>query len=119
MEGEGVIDVKPPMLAMLAARNITVMTGTKLHAITADGVEVMLPNGRLWGIEADLVALATGFKQAPQSATGIRIMNLAAMHGPVGEMAAIIEEVHVIGDSARLGRIREAIDDGERIGRWL
>jgi 2,4-dienoyl-CoA reductase-like NADH-dependent reductase (Old Yellow Enzyme family)/NADPH-dependent 2,4-dienoyl-CoA reductase/sulfur reductase-like enzyme len=119
MEGEGVIDVKPPMFAMLEERDITIMTSTKFHAVTAEGVEVVRPNGRIWGVDADLVALATGFKQTPKSAAGIRIMNLAAIRGPVGEMAAAVEEAHLIGDCAHLGRIREAVEDGERIGRWL
>lgn len=119
LEGEGVIDVKPPMRAMIEERKIAVMTRTRLHAVTSEGVEVVKPNGRIWGLEADLVALATGFKHAPSSATGTRIMNLAAVGGPVGEMASLVAETHIIGDCAHLGRIREAVEEGERIGRWL
>ena len=46
-------------------------------------------------------------------------MSIVARSGIVGEMAMKCDEVHLIGDCATLGRIREATEAGERVGRWL
>ena len=46
-------------------------------------------------------------------------MNITPLTGVVGEMAMKADEVHVIGDCATIGRIREATEAGERVGRWL
>ena len=51
------------MLTLLKEKNVTIMTETKLSAVTDEGVEVILPNGKKWGIESDLVVMAVGLKK--------------------------------------------------------
>ena len=46
-------------------------------------------------------------------------MSIVPTSGVIGEMAMKCDEVHLIGDCATLGRIREATEAGERVGRWL
>ena len=113
-------NVKVQMFELLKEKNVTVMTGTKLSAVTDDGAEVILPSGKAWGINADLVAYAIGMK-SPQTFTagGTAGMNITAQSGIAGEMAMKSDETYVIGDCATLGRIREATEAGERVGRWL
>lgn len=112
-------NVKVQMFSLLEEKNVKIMTDTKLNAVTDDGVEVILPNGKQWGIEADLVVYATGLKQPETFTTGGTSMNITPVSGIVGEMAMKADEVHIIGDCATLGRIREATEAGERVGRWL
>jgi len=113
-------NVKVHMFELLKEKNVKIMTETRLNAVTDDGVEVILPNGKAWGLEADLVAYAVGMK-APETFTGgdAAGMNIAAQGGLAGEMSMKADEVYVIGDCASLGRIREATEAGERVGRWL
>ena len=77
-----------------------------------------LPNGKAWGIEADVVAIAIGMKKEETFTLG-SAMNIVPTSGIIGEMAMKCDEVHLIGDCATLGRIREATEAGERVGRWL
>ncbi len=92
------------------------MTGTRMHAVTAEGVEVVRPNGRIWGVAADLVALATGFKQCPE------FRDRHTGHEPRGggrpgrRDGFKYRRNPYLGDCAHLGRIREAVEEGERIG---
>ena len=46
-------------------------------------------------------------------------MNIAPIGGDAGIMAMRADEIYMIGDCAILGRIREATEAGERVGRWL
>ncbi len=107
------------MLALIERKGIGVMTSTSLSAITGEGVEVTLPNGKAWGIEADLAVYAVGMKGAETFEAPGTMMQITPAAGPVAEMAMNADEVYVIGDCARPGRIRAATEDGERIGRWL
>jgi NADH dehydrogenase FAD-containing subunit len=106
------------MVQLLEDKKVTVMTRTTLNAVIDDGVEVILPNMRQWGLEADLVAIAVGMKTGRNFTRGSS-MHLAPMEGVIGEMAMKAKEVHLIGDCAVPGRIREATQEGERVGRWL
>jgi hypothetical protein len=83
---------------------VKVMTETRANAFIDSGIEVILPNGKQWGLEADVVALAVGIKPNEES---LKKFDLLA------------EEVHFIGDCAEPGRIREATEAGERVGRWI
>ena len=94
------------------------MTETKLTAVTDNGIEVTLPNGKAGEIEADVVAMAIGMKKGDTFTLGTA-MSIVPTSGVIGEMAMKCDEVHLIGDCATLGRIREATEAGERVGRWL
>jgi len=120
MEKEHIISNKIQMLMMIEENeNITVMTETKLNAIIEEGAEVILPSGKQWGLEADLVVIACGMKYS-STLEGRNIENMSYIwNGPGGEIGLRAKEVHYIGDCRNLGRIREAIEDGEKIGRWL
>ena len=108
---------KHPMLELLKARNVTIMTETRLNAVTSEGVEVLLPNGKQWGIDADLAVIATGFKKPDASFDGeSSSMRLVSLSGCIGSLSVKADEVHIIGDCASLGRIREATEAGERVG---
>ncbi|MCD6307743.1 MAG: FAD-dependent oxidoreductase [Candidatus Latescibacteria bacterium] len=113
-------NVKVHMFRLLDEKNVCVMTGTKLSAVTDEGVEVVLPSGKAWGLDADLAVIAMGFQEpATFTAGGSAGMNITAQSGLAGELAMKADEVYVIGDCATLGRIREATEAGERVGRWL
>ncbi|MHB9028397.1 MAG: oxidoreductase [Candidatus Latescibacterota bacterium] len=114
-----VVDTRPPLKALLAARNIAVYTGVRLNAVTDGGVEVILPNGKQGGLDADLVVMATGFNPPMLVNPGDVSRHIAPSSGPLGKLAAQVAETHIIGDCAHLGRIREAIEAGERVGRWV
>ncbi|MCE5248735.1 NAD(P)/FAD-dependent oxidoreductase [bacterium] len=119
MEENVVMDVKFPMLALLEKKHVTVRTGTKLSKVTDEGIEAILPSGKKGGIEADIVVIATGFKKPLTFNPEDVSMHIAPMSGTLGKLAIKAAEFHIIGDCARLGRIREATEAGERIGRWL
>jgi len=112
-------NIRLQMLALIKERNIRVMTDTRLNAVTDEGIEVILPDGKAWGIDADLVAVAVGLKEPESSVADGTSMNYTPQSGPLAEMAMKADEVYVIGDCAELGRIREAVRAGEHIGRWL
>jgi 2-enoate reductase len=105
-----------PMLELLKTKNVEIMTETRLNAVTDEGIEVVLPNGKQWRVNADLVVLATGFRQPGTSAAEGPSMNLVSLSGLVGGLSVKADEVHIIGDCASLGRIREATEAGERVG---
>ena len=118
METNIMNNVKVQMFSLLEEKNVKVLTETKLNIVTDDGVEVIMPNGKAWELEADLVVIAVGMKEQENFTLG-SAMNIVPMSGVVGEMAMKADEVHLIGDCATLGRIREATEAGERVGRWL
>ena len=105
------IGLKDRMMVLLKEKGVTVMTGTTLTAVTDDGVEVCLPNGKAWGLDTDLAVMATGFRAPKMLERGRR--------GVVGSLAAKADEVYIIGDCNTPGRICTAIEAGERTGRWL
>ena len=79
---------------------------------------MVLPNGKKWGVEAELVAVAIGYKQ-DAAYFHSDPMSIAAKKDLTAALAMKAEEVHLIGDCYSPGSIREAIDSGERVGRWL
>jgi len=113
LEENEITEVKLRLTDLLKERNIKIMTETKINAIIDEGVEVIIPydtqmglseGGRQIGLDADIVAIAINLK-ANKDFT--RMLSMKA------------EEFYVIGDCEQQGRIREAVEAGERIGRWL
>ncbi len=118
MELNIMTNVKVQMFNLFEEKNIRVLTDTKLAAVTDAGVEVTLPNGKQWGLESDLVVIATGFK-AEDGVTPSEVMQVPTLKGSAAALAMQCDEVHTIGDCHKPGAIREATEVGERIGRWL
>lgn len=118
MEMNIMTNVKVQMFNLLEEKNINVLTSTKLTAFIDEGVEVILPNGKQWGLEADLVAVAIGAK-AEAGITPSEVMQVTTLVSLAAALAMRCDEVHMIGDCAELGTIREATESGERVGRWL
>ena len=114
-----VVDTRPPLKALLAEKHIAVFTNTRLNAVTDDGAEVILPNGKQGGIDADLVVMATGFRPPMLINPGDVSRHIAPSSGPLGKLASHAAETHIIGDCASPARIREAVEAGERVGRWV
>ncbi|MCE5252464.1 NAD(P)/FAD-dependent oxidoreductase [bacterium] len=108
------------MELLLEDRNIKVMTGTPVTAITPEGIEVCLKSGKLWGIEADLVVYAVGIKTPGQQIVSSGpAMKVQPKSGLIPALSMKAEEVYVIGDCTCVARILEATAEGERIGRWV
>ncbi len=104
MEENAVRNLKLPLFELLREKGVRIFTETRVNAFTPEGVEVILPNGKQYGIPADLAAVAAGLRADSDRA---RKFSLSA------------EEVHFIGDCDAPGRIREATEAGERVGRLL
>lgn len=118
MEENIMKNVKVQMFNLIEEKGIKVMTETKVNAIIDEGVEIILPNGKQWGLDADLVAIAIGFKKNESKVAGSS-MSITVHEGLTASMSMHAEEVHIIGDAATLGRIYEATQAGERVGRYL
>jgi 2-enoate reductase len=118
MEENIMKNVKLQMFNLLEEKKVKVMTETKVNALTDGGVEVILPNGKQWCLDADLAAIAVGFKKTEGKVAG-SVMTIAAHEGLAAAMSMHADEVHIIGDAANLGRIYEATQAGERVGRNL
>jgi NADPH-dependent 2,4-dienoyl-CoA reductase/sulfur reductase-like enzyme len=104
MEENKIKNVKLPMFELLKEKGVRVYTGTRVNAFTEGGVEIILPNGKQEGLDANLTAVAVG---------------MSINQDWIRKFSLLAEEVHVIGDCAGPGRIREAIEAGEKAGRWL
>lgn len=118
MEDNIMKNVKVQMFNLIEEKGIKVMTGTSVNAIIDEGIEVVLPSGKQWGLDADLVAIAVGFKKTEGNVAGAS-MTIAAHEGLAAAMSMYADEVHIIGDAATLGRICEATQTGESVGRNL
>ena len=97
-------EIKLHMLHLLKEKNIKIMTNTKVNQIIDEGVEVILSNNKMDGLNADVVAFAINLKADNQL---IKILSMKA------------EEVYVVGDASSPGRIKEAVKAGEETGRRL
>jgi 2-enoate reductase len=113
LEENKITEVKLRLSDLLKEKNIKIITETKLNKIIDDGVEVLIPfdtqmglseGGRQEGLEADLVAIAINSKADDEF---INMLDMKA------------EEVHIIGDCSYPGRIKEAVEAGENVGRLL
>ena len=97
-------NLKEPLLHLIQERNIKVYTETKPNKVIDEGLEVILSSGKEFGIDADVIAVAVN--QAPQK-------------DYIQELKLKAEEFYVIGDCSSVGKIKEAISEGERVGRWI
>ncbi|MHB1443792.1 MAG: oxidoreductase [Candidatus Humimicrobiaceae bacterium] len=113
LEENKITEEKLRLSDLLKEKNIRIMTETKLNKIVDGGIEVLIPfdtqmglseGGRQEGLEADLVAIAVNSK------ADVDFINILDMKA---------EEVHIIGDCSYPGRIKEAVESGERVGRLL
>jgi 2-enoate reductase len=118
MEENIMKNVKLQMFNLLDEKHVKVMTDTKVNAIIDGGIEIILPNGKQWGLDADLVAIAIGFKKSEGKVPGAT-MTIAAHKGLAAALSMLADEVHIIGDAAQLGKIYEATKTGEWVGRNL
>ncbi len=107
------------MKDMLRDKGVTVMTETVLNSIVDIGAELLLPSGKKTGIEADWVVLAAGFEDNRTIAKAGPAMMARPKTGLIAALSMKAPEVHVIGDCCTLGRIVDAMREGERVGRWL
>ncbi|MHB9029895.1 MAG: oxidoreductase [Candidatus Latescibacterota bacterium] len=107
------------MKEMLKEKGVRVMTETVLNAIVDIGAEALLPSGKKTGIEADWVVLAAGFEDHKSIAQAGPAMMARPKPGLIAALSMKAPEVHVIGDCCTLGRIVDAMREGERVGRWL
>ncbi|MGB9498373.1 MAG: NAD(P)/FAD-dependent oxidoreductase [Dissulfuribacterales bacterium] len=81
--------------------NIDLKTSFTVKKITDEGVVVMGPNDEMVTLEADYVVLAFG----------------SVSHNPLEkDIRTICDEVYVIGDAGRVGRIKDAVADGFFVG---
>jgi pyruvate/2-oxoglutarate dehydrogenase complex dihydrolipoamide dehydrogenase (E3) component len=110
--------VSDQMHQLLEQKKVKVMTSTRLRSVTNEGVEVVLPTGNEWGLKANVVAYAVGAKK-PESVGEKSAMQISSLANAIHQFSMLADEVHVIGDCSSLGRIREAISDGERVGRGI
>lgn len=112
-------NVTHQMFALIEEKHIAVMTDTLLTAVTDEGAEVKLPNGKAWGLEAGLVAVAAGIKPPDSNLAPGTEMQIVPPSGLIEKLAMKAEEVYIIGDCAKPGRIRDAVEAGENVGRRL
>ncbi|MHB1275539.1 MAG: oxidoreductase [Candidatus Humimicrobiaceae bacterium] len=97
-------NLKLSLLNLIAEKKISIFTNTRPNAVTSEGLEVILPNGKEGGINADIIAIA--INQQPDS-------------GFIKNLALKAEEFYIIGDCNYVGRIKDAVDEGEKTGRWI
>lgn len=97
-------NLKIYLLKIVEVKKIPVYLESTVTGITEKWVEFLLPNGKEWGAEADLVAVATGVRPKSDLARALSVK---------------AEEAHIIGDCDALGLIPQATMAGERTGRWL
>lgn len=97
-------NLKLGLLNLINERGIKIYTNTKPNRIIDDGLEVILPDCKEFGIKADIIAVAINQKSDREL---------------LRNMALKVEEFHIIGDCDCVGRIRDAVSEGERVGRWL
>ena len=96
--------MKAHLLDLVEKKGIEIFTETCATRIIPEGIEVLKPDGRLWGLDADLIAVA--INQSPDEEK-------------IKELCLKAPEFYVIGDCNQVARIKEAITDGEKTGRWI
>jgi NADPH-dependent 2,4-dienoyl-CoA reductase/sulfur reductase-like enzyme len=100
--GTKILDAhRPKLLAWLARKGTTMLTGVKYDEITAKGLMIH-QNGQQRLIEADTIL--TAIPPKPNTAFLEELHNKGA-------------EVYQVGDSKEPGLIVDAVGDGSRIGR--
>ena len=87
------------MMLLLDDRNIKIMEGVTVNEITGEVVEVILPDVKRWGIEANLIVYAAGIKPPGQAS------------GDTGPALKVLPKSGLIPALS--------MKAGERVGRWL
>ncbi len=96
-------NVKMVMYQLLNDKGIRYFTGNQVTEIDEKTVEVRGPEG--WRtMPADTVVVATGSRPNELTRETLRLA---------------CAEVHMVGDCMQMGRIREALLDGDRVGRLI
>lgn len=98
------INLKIYLLKLVEDKEIPVYLESRVTRIYENKVEFLLPTGKEWGLDADLVAVATGVSPKAELAQALSVK---------------AEESYVIGDCACVGLIPDATMAGERVGRWI
>ena len=96
--------VRAPLIRRLEAKGVSILTGVEYEGITEAGVIVRTGEGERRTVEADTVVLAAGAKPNTEL--------LAAVEGKV-------PQVFCVGDCIEPRGIREAVEDGYRVGLTL
>lgn len=93
--------LREPLMKRLNTKGVTILTGIDYEAITEAGVVITTREGGRSTIEADTVVLAAGARPDTELFTSLE-----------GKAA----EIYCVGDCVRPRGIREAIEDGYRVG---
>jgi 2,4-dienoyl-CoA reductase-like NADH-dependent reductase (Old Yellow Enzyme family)/thioredoxin reductase len=89
---------------MLAGEGVIAYTGSKVKKIIPGNTIVEKQNGEIFNIESDFIVYAAGF---------------ATPEEKIKSFNGLTPELYVIGDARGPGKIREAVHEGDRIGRLI
>jgi len=103
MADQCINNVKMAMYRLLADKGVTVFTNNRVTQIDEKTVEVKGPEGGRT-LPADAVVIATGVEPDEIQRETLRLG---------------CAEVHMVGDCAQLGRIRQAVIQGDLAGRLI
>ena len=103
MTDQEINNVKMAMYRLLNQKGVRYFTSNQVTEIDEKTVEVKGPEGGRT-MAADTVVLATGVRPNEMIRETLRLG---------------CSEVHIVGDCGQLGRIREAVLDGDRVGRLI
>jgi len=92
------------MERMLHEENVKKYTGSKVVSIEDGFTEVQDAQGNISRIPADVVVVAAGMKSRSEK---------------VDELLNLVPETYVIGDAEKPQTIREAVFEGDRVGRLM
>jgi len=96
-------NVKMQMYSLLDRKGVKYYTSSQVTQIDEKTLEVKGPAG-WWTLPAESVVVATGSRPAVDMRETLRLG---------------CAEVHIVGDCAKMGRIREAVLEGDRAGRLI
>ena len=92
------------MERMLKEENVRIFTGSRIAEVEDGFVMISKKNGELEELKADFIVYATGFVQPYEK---------------IESMKNLCKNTFVIGDALQSGKIREAVHEGDRIGRLI
>jgi 2,4-dienoyl-CoA reductase-like NADH-dependent reductase (Old Yellow Enzyme family)/thioredoxin reductase len=98
------LSLRLPLLNSLSSNNVNILTGSKINEIFPDGrINISRDNTQI-DIKADSIILSAGVE--PNNKTAV------ALHDK-------LPEYYIVGDARRPSRIKEAITDGNYVGRII
>ena len=103
MKDQIINNVKMLMFPLLDEKGVKYYTSTTTTLVHEGGVEVTGAQGGRT-LPADTVVVATGLDPDEETKDNLRLM---------------CGSVYIVGDCAQLGRIREAVHDGDQVGRLI